>query len=224
MSRGGVADSVYRSLRAAILQGEFQPSDLLREQAVSDRYHVSRTPVREALKRLEAESLVSRTTSGLVVATLTPEETLELYVLREVLEGLAARLTAERGSDSLLLQLDLLTKTTDEEAGKGLTAGLVQQYTQFHSLVWQGSGNRRLFRIAEDLQSALHRFQTTTLTHPGRLDEALQEHRELLAAIRTRDGSRAEEVARAHMRRARDVRIIQIVSATTGGPRPVAPV
>src|SRR6267378_901054 len=114
------AETVYASLKRDILQGVLPPGSPLREEELGRSHQVSRTPVREALSRLETEGLASRhSRTGLVVSAPTLDEIVDLYVLREVLEGLAARLAAERRTELDLARLDMVLKAAEREKGTG---------------------------------------------------------------------------------------------------------
>jgi DNA-binding GntR family transcriptional regulator len=202
------ADTVYASLKDGVVKGTLAPGERLREEELARRFRVSRTPVREALGKLEVEGLVAnRPGRGLVVAELGHEEIVEIYVLREVLEGAATRLAAERATELDLARLGLVLQAIDEATDERADERVVRLNADFHHIIWRVAGNRRLLKLLNDLQDAIRRFQRLTLLYPGRMEQALEEHRALFDAIRRRDSAAAEAIAREHMRQVLKIRI-----------------
>lgn len=218
--RGAAADRVYERLRAGILAGSIAPRQRLREVDVGRRFGVSRTPAREALQRLETEGWLERDgNGGLTVSAATTREVVEVYVLREVLEGVATRLATARASETDLLMLEGCFQRMNEALVQGAPDRALALSNQFHSIIWQIAGNRQLTRIMNDLNVSLQRFARVVAQYPENMTPRFSDHAELLEAIRRRDPQSAEEVARAHMRRVRDRRIelmLQQIEATAG--------
>ena len=207
------ADTVYDRLKADILDGGLEPGERLREDALSDRFRVSRTPVREALNRLEADGLVVDSPGrGLVVAAFGEEEILEGYVIRGVLEGVAARLAAQRASDIDIHRLELLLDALEAAGAKGDVETAIRLSGEFHSQLWQLAGNRRLLKLMRDIEATMGRYQRLTMAHPGRTERAIHEHREMLEAIKARDLDRAEALGREHMQEAQKTRIAMSIA------------
>ncbi|HEY8486631.1 MAG TPA: GntR family transcriptional regulator, partial [Limnochordales bacterium] len=169
---------------------------------------VSRTPVREALRRLEAEGLIEPLPrQGLVVRDPPEEDLADLCVVREALEGLAARLAARSATQAELYRLEELYAETERAVRAQDVERLARLNDEFHRVVWQASRNRYLARQLHQLREFIFRVQgRTTLDYPGRAEEMLREHRELLDAIRAGDGQAAEQLARQHMARAHAIR------------------
>lgn len=201
----GAVTGVYEKLRADILAGGFQPDNVLSEIPLSRRYGTSRTPIREALHRLEAEQLVVRTARGMRVRKTTPEEILEIYDARIILEGAAAKAAALKRTDYDLARLD---RVRDEMRALPLTAAAKHAVTNraFHETLWQASHSATLVDLLSRLSVHLIRYSDTTLTGV-RWIEALDEHDEILEAIRNRDQDRARELAESHMTAARAARL-----------------
>jgi DNA-binding GntR family transcriptional regulator len=203
---GTTADAVYRALRHGILRGDLAPGERLRSDALANELRVSRTPVREALRKLEAEGLVAPSGSGLIVRALSEQDLTELFYVREALEGMAARLAAENATPSeiadikeLLEDMESVRRRGDVDALRGLTG-------EFHQMVCRASHNDRLLQFLKTLLDQVRQIRTSTLYGEGRPAEALKEHRNLLRAIEARDGDRAEQLARAHRRKTLDLR------------------
>ncbi len=198
--------SPYERIKQAILDGTFEPGCPLVESTVAVWCGVSRTPVREALSRLEQDGLVNRTERGMTVRERTPEEILDIYEVRIALEAAAARIAATRHTalDRLRLErLQALAEEGDEADGPVLAV----RNRDFHRGVWLATHNEALIDLLDRLNLHLLRYPITTLTAPGRWKEALQQHRDLVAAIVGHDPARAQELAEQHFATARDIRL-----------------
>jgi DNA-binding GntR family transcriptional regulator len=201
------ADAAYRALRQAILQGDLAPGERLRSDALAGDLKVSRTPVREALRKLEAEGLVARSGSGLIVREFSEQDLTELFYVREALEGMAARLAAENATPSEIADIRELLDDMETVRERGDIAGLRPLTAEFHRLVGRAAHNGRLLHSIESLLEHVRQMQTSTLLQvEGRPAEALGEHRDLLAAIEARDAERAEQLARGHRRKTLELR------------------
>lgn len=203
---GDRKQSAYEKIKDAILDGTLHPGAQLIEAFVAEWCGVSRTPVREALTRLEQDGLVERGERGLVVRDRSPEEILDIYETRIVLEATAARVAAERHTAFDRIRLERLLKATE---GIDTTDGdsLVQRNRDFHRGVWQAGHNESLVDLLNRLNLHLVRYPATTLSYPGRWETALQEHRGIVDAILRRDGRAAAELAEQHFTEARDIRL-----------------
>ncbi|MQA94115.1 MAG: FCD domain-containing protein [Streptosporangiales bacterium] len=207
-ARGRTTEAVTEALREAILDGVLAPSTWLREDMLAEIFEVSRTPVREALRRLADEGLMIKTAHhGTVVAGLSLEDILALYIVRENLEGLAARLAAARRPGSLITKLESVQSAMRRNAERGDDQRLVQQNLEFHRIIREAAGNPYLDRFLTQVEQAVRRLPGSTLTQPGRPEGMLLEHEAILDAIRTGNGEEAERSAKAHMRRAREIRL-----------------
>ena len=190
--------SVYEALRTHILDGDLPPGTPLVEAALAKRLGVSRTPIREALRRLEQDTLVERVHRGLQVRARSPAEILEIYEVRIVLEGTAARAASQRFTEIDRIRL------------RQLAASLAQRQSlnlQFHKAIWQASHNQTLIDVLERLHVHLYRYPDTTYALPGRAQSSLEEHEELMDAIFSGAGDRAATIASQHMTIARDLRL-----------------
>lgn len=196
----------YEKLKRAILEGDLAPGQALVEAALAKRYGVSRTPIREGLRRLEQDGLVYRDSHGLVVRERSPGEILDLYDTRIVLESAAARVAAERRTDhdTRLLRWALnacqQVAETDNEA-------MVEANQRFHSTMWYSTHNESLIDLLERLNLHLVRYPGTTLAAPGRWAAATAEHEQILEAVERRDGEAAANIASVHFSAARDIRL-----------------
>ncbi len=206
--RGRTTDAVTDALREAILDGVLGPTTWLREDEIAGAFRVSRTPVREALRRLADEGLVVKTANhGTTVAPLSLEDVLALYVVREDLEGVAARLAAVRCPTGLVETLDGIGAEMKEAAAQQDTAGLSRLNLAWHRALRDATGNSYLDRFLGQVEHAVRRLPASTLGYKDRAEEAVAEHDAVVRAIEARDGEAAERSAKAHMRRARQIRL-----------------
>lgn len=199
---------MYEALKEAILNGSLAPGLTLREEDLARQFQVSRTPIREALNRLASEGLAERHQgSGLVVTEIGTDDIIDLYVLREALEGLAARLAANRRTEIDLARLEVLQGLSERAVQQGDVNRVSMLNSDFHVLIWRIAGNRPLSRAINVVQQAVQRFHARTLEYPGRLEQSVQEHAAMLDAIRQRDPVTAEQIAVEHVRHVRNIRI-----------------
>ncbi|TFV83100.1 GntR family transcriptional regulator [Blastococcus sp. CT_GayMR20] len=198
--------SPYDRIRRAIIDGTFQPGVLLTESALGAWVGTSRTPVREALGRLEQDGLISRTGRGIAVIDRTPEEILDVYEAWIALEVTAARVAAVRHGLLDRGRLERLTEASERVDRRDARA-MVDVGSAFHRAVWQASCNRSLIDLLERLHPQLLRHAVTASAAPARWDEALAEHRAMVVAITDRDPERAGEATERHVRAARDVHL-----------------
>ena len=189
---------VYAELLAAIDSGVYPPGARLVETELADRFGVSRTPVREALNRLESHGLAARDTKrGLIVTVLDHDQLGELYDVREVLEGYAARLAARHAAPA---EIDVLRDMVDADR-KRATDGdaLAQSNRRFHRQLHQATHNRYLNQMLETMRRSLTLLSGTTLGIPGRGAQSIDEHEAIVDAIAARDEAAAEAAGRAHI-------------------------
>jgi DNA-binding GntR family transcriptional regulator len=203
---GTTADAVYQALRYSIVHGDLEPGERLRSDALATKLRVSRTPVREALRKLEAEGLVAQAGAGLVVRTLSEQDLTEVFYVREALEGMAARLAAENATPSEIAEIRELLEDMEAVRQRGDVGALRRLTGEFHQLVCRAAHNNRLLQSLQTLLDHVRQIQTSTLYNAGRPAAALDEHRSLLRAIEARDGDRAERAARQHRRKTLELR------------------
>jgi DNA-binding GntR family transcriptional regulator len=196
-----LGESVFRSLCQAIHDGTYRPGDRLREEEVAGRLQVSRTPVREAFGRLLTKGFVEPAGArGLVVRGLSAAEVMELYALREILEGAAARLASLQASQSEID--DLVDLEAAFEAHASDPAAMARLNRMFHEAIFRSAHNRYLNSALQNLQDFIALLGPTTFGVDGRPPAAADEHRALVAAIVARRPDEAEALARGHIREA----------------------
>jgi DNA-binding GntR family transcriptional regulator len=203
----GAANAVHDTVRRLIVSGVLTPGTRLGEEDFARQFAISRTPVREAFLRLEAERLAERNAGrSLVVAGVTPDEILEIYVVRTAVDGLAARLAADTARPQDVANLRWLNGQL-RKASDGDPAEMATLNLQFHEAIAKAGRNEFLVDLMAMVHDRVRRFGGTTFAHPGRPDGAVAEHEAIIDAIEARDPVRAEAEARRHMTNAMEVRI-----------------
>ncbi len=197
-SRRALGESVYGTIIEWLRLGKLQPGDRLVEDDVAATLNVSRTPVREALQRLQAKKLVEPTNGrGLVVRNLATGEIVELYAMREILEGAAARLAAIHAVEPEILALRDLDARFREHLDD--PAEMAEINRRMHNAILRAARNRFLDLCARDLRDTILLLGETTFVVDKRPGSAADEHRKLIDAIADRDADRAERLARFHI-------------------------
>jgi DNA-binding GntR family transcriptional regulator len=208
------ADAIYGTLRQAILRGILPAGERLTEVPIAKLFSRSRTPVREAILRLESERLAERAArGGFVVGGVSPAEVLEVYTVREVLDGVAARLAAQGILPADLDHLRWLNQQLGEAAEQRDFDAMIGLNIDFHEAVCRAGRNSLLLQIMRQIHDWVRRFPDSTFSYSGRAMEAVAEHETLLDAIARRDSEAAERIAREHMATGMKVRVAMLQNA-----------
>jgi DNA-binding GntR family transcriptional regulator len=198
--------AIAEQLRRDIASGVIQPGEKLSEARLAQRFGVSRMPVREALKELESAGFLSiEHRRGTFVKSLRPHEILDLFEVREAVEGMAARLCAHRAKNELLAQIDEVMALMAGMVEAGDQDGYGAIDARLHELIAEGAGNERLLDHYRLLVQHLSRgFLSSIVTRrEGRMQRSFAEHRSLVEALRAHDPNAAESAMRAHVRSGR---------------------
>lgn len=200
------AKDAYNLVLQAIDEGIYLPGDRLVESELADRFGVSRTPIREALQRLETQAVLVRDGRSMVVAHLDHDQLGELYTVRAELEGLAARLAAQHASAE---EVSVLQDMVAQDQGLlGNPMALARANRRFHHQIHLASHNRFLIQQLEMVHRTMALLATTTFAVAGRDAEALDEHRAIVEAISARDGDAAASALRKHISQAYKTRLM----------------
>ncbi|MBC7145040.1 MAG: GntR family transcriptional regulator [Thioclava marina] len=195
----------YTLILEAIDEGIYRPGDRLVESELAERFGVSRTPVREALQRLETQQMLARDGRSLIVASLDHNQLAELYVVRAELEALAARLAAKHAAPE---EVRVLQNMIDEDRGQlEDPEALSRANRRFHHQIHLASHNRYLVQQLDLVHRSMALLATTSLAVKGRGTAALDEHQAIVDAIRDGDGEAAAQALRAHISRAFETRL-----------------
>jgi DNA-binding GntR family transcriptional regulator len=205
-----ITERVYTQIRQAIVEGEIAAGSKLSEPELARHYGVSRGPLREAMRRLEAASLVElKANIGARVVALSSAQLLEIYLVREALEGMAGRLAAENMPDQQIINLRALLETHQRHMERlqdsdGWAYFQKEGDLDFHYRIVQGSGNSRLIRLlCNDLYHLVRMYRFQFGMSSPRARPAYDEHRLIVDAIEARDGEQAEMLMRFHIRASR---------------------
>lgn len=203
------SEFVYASLRDAIWEGRFAPNERIPEEEIARSLGVSRTPVREALRRLQERGLLTvgagRT---LVVAELSKAQVFELYAMREILEGSAARFAAQHASET---EIDILQHLLGEfDKHRNDPRALVSLNRRFHGAICEAAHNRYLIQTLDGMHDSLALLHSNTFRVPNRREQSDAEHRRIVQAIKRRDPDAAEKAAREHVRQAQRTRFAML--------------
>lgn len=205
----GLGQKAYQAIIEAIEDGSLIPNSRIVEDKLAAEFNMSRTPVREALQRLEAEGLlVHEPRKGLILSQLTQEKIVELYRMREVLEGAAAAFAAQHASAAEIEVLQQLCRHENEVLVDPVLGA--RHNRKLHQSIFRAAHNSYLLRNLSTLTSSLALLGNYTRHIEGRAEQAAREHAEIVAAIASRDPQRAEEIARAHIRAAQEARLKDI--------------
>lgn len=202
--RAEAAAQHYRRIRQDILDGAFPAGTVLHETALTERYGVSRTPIREALARLEHDGLLDRAARGYRVRSGTPEDVLDIYEARIALEAVAAANAATRATELELARLEGL------HAEAGATADLAavrRLHSAWHQELWAAAHNATVLSLLTRLTAQLRIYDSHRSEDPTDLEQSHAEHEQIMAALRSRDAAAARSDIGAHLDRSRDLRL-----------------
>ncbi|MDD2542657.1 MAG: GntR family transcriptional regulator [Desulfuromonadaceae bacterium] len=205
---GSKQEIAYQYIKNAILNNEYAPDAMLVEGALCEQLGFSKTPIREALRRLATEKYVeSIPEKGTFVTKLSLEDLIGIYEVREALEGMAARICAVRKDTTFIDRLQTCFDNTYSDLIEGKSELTVKEDMTFHHLILEGSRNKNLINLSNSIIEQINRFASTTINDPERLKLSFFEHKEVLNAIMTGDADLAEKKIREHIRSVKDYQI-----------------
>ena len=199
-----IADQVFDELEKEILSGVFERGEMLTEIKLSERLGVSRTPIREALRRLEQERLIEATSKGVRVIGIQMPDISDICEIRMRLEGLAARWVAERATDEEIRELQDAVELQEFYTQKGDSESLKNTDSRFHQIIYALCGSPIMRDTLEPLHRKLLKYRKASLSFPDRAYQSLHEHQAILQAIQARDGDEAEELTVLHIKNAKE--------------------
>jgi DNA-binding GntR family transcriptional regulator len=190
---------IYDQLHDGIVSGRYRPGERLDLDAIAEHAGTSRTPVREAMRRLESEGLVTSIPHrGYIVSELSVAEIVELYHIRAVLEGLAARLAAHNLTPEEVRFLRKLVHSMQVHLSNGLPEKVLALNRPFHEIIYRAAKAPLLYEYINNLYASTSRYRSLTATFPGRADELVAEHAALAEALISGNAEEAERITNAH--------------------------
>ena len=200
MDKYSLRGQVFQEIREDILKGKFKENEELREATLGKELGVSRTPVREALRQLELEGLVHIIPNkGAYVTVITEKDVHDIYMTRSMLEGLCARWAAEHISEEQIQEMEEVLLLTEYHLDRGNAEQLAELDGKFHEVLYDASQSRILRHILSDFHKYVQVARKRSVKKEDREKKSLEEHREILNALRTGDADRAEELAHIHI-------------------------
>ena len=191
---------VFQKIREDILAGNYAEKEELREAAISKELGVSRTPVREALRQLELEGLVTIVPNkGAHVNGISAKDVRDIYTIRSYLEGLCARWACEHITEEQLEGLEEIVCISEFRISKGHREQMAEMDSRFHVLLYASCGSKILEHVLTDYHQYVERVRRNTLSSLERATEAVQEHKSILNALRNKDADTAEKLANEHI-------------------------
>lgn len=192
---------VFNKIREDILYGRFKKNDELRETSLSTELGVSRTPVREAIRQLELEGLVSVIPNkGAIVTGIDEKDVQDIYSMRSVLEGLGARWAVQNLTDEQIEQLEEIVYLSEFHLRKGHLDSLYELDNKFHGIIYEASNSRQLRHVLSDFHHYVERNRQASLSSYERAVISVKEHAELVEAFKNRNMDEAEKLANLHIR------------------------
>lgn len=197
-----IADTVFDRIEADILNGNLKRGDVLTELKLCEMLSVSRTPVREAMGRLRQEGLIEESGKGAVILGISERDLADIYEIRLRVEGLATAMCAEAITDEQLKELEEKVALQEYYTGRREADSIKNLDSEFHRLIYSYCGSRILSELLTDLHRKVQRYRRNSVEDPARAAAAAKEHAEILAALKSRDRDRAEQLAVAHIQNA----------------------
>ena len=194
-------DVIFETLRRSIISGDIKPGERLMEVSLAEQMGVSRTPVREAIRRLEAEGLVTMIPrKGTHVSELSVKDIMDVLEVRTVLDQLATSLAAKHMQPAQVKALEIIHKQYISNVEKDNMEGAIRKDVEFHDVIYAASGNPRLVAVASSLREHVYRFRVIYMKDNLIAENVLHEHEEILEALRNAQGSKASELAERHIK------------------------
>ncbi|QXE17432.1 GntR family transcriptional regulator [Clostridium sp. 001] len=203
---GYIRDSVFSILRNAILDGKLEPGQRLIERNIADQLKISRTPVREAIRKLEFEKLVTHIPrKGVVVSGFTKEDIEEIQIIRISLEALSCSIAASKIKECELERLESINNKMLEEYQKGNVSKSILLNRKFHEVIYKAAESPHLYYFVSTLREYISKFTKLTYTKSGRLQEVFNEHNEIIKSLRQHNSDKSYNSAKRHIEKSNEV-------------------
>lgn len=201
MTEHSLSGRVYHRIRDGILSGTYTPNEELKEKSIGDELGVSRTPVREALRQLELEGLVSIIPNkGAYVVAISVQDIKDIYEIRSLLEGLCAKWAAEKATEEQLAELEENVYLTEFHLKKENWEQIYELDNRFHELLYEACDSRELQQVLTNYHQYVQRIRRITLGKQQRAVNSTEEHRRIVEALKAHDPTQAQRSAKEHIR------------------------
>ena len=199
-------EHVYTGVKNAIISGDFQPGKRLIEERLAADMVTSRTPVREAIQKLEKEGLIFRLPrGGFAVKAVTEAEVEEVLGLRSVLEGYAGYLATSRITEPEMKQLENIILKEDECLANLNVEEFIRLDGEFHDVLYKAAKNARLYALLHDLRDYMYRYRVIILRYQRKPHLAVQDHKQMVASMKAKSPRQVEKLVRKHVSRGKDI-------------------
>jgi len=203
-------------IKDAIISGTLKPGERVPEQEIAENFGISRTPIREAFRQLESEGFITVTPrKGAVVSPITDRDVSEFYDIKSLLEGYAARTACSKLTSKEIKRLETLNAQMERCAEKNDVKGFFKLDHQFHDTFLKACGNDKLCALIHHLVQQFERFRITAMALPGRMNDSVKQHNEIIEAFKANDTARVEALVKANAERGRDTLVEELRRATT---------
>ncbi len=197
-----ISDQVFENLERDILSGKYERGEILTEMKLSEALGVSRTPIREALRRLAQEHIIEIGTKGAVVIGISEEDIAIIYEIRRRIEGIASAMAATRASDEDIEALRSIVELQEFYTEKGKADSIKEEDSEFHRKLYEMSGSTPLSDTLESLHKKVVKYRKASVSNTGRATNSLKEHRAIFEAVAAHDAALAEKLTVTHVENA----------------------
>ena len=195
-----LSEDIADSIKAAIIKGKFKPGEKISEGDLAESMGISRTPLREAFRKLENEGFIEIIPrKGAVVTGISLREVNDLYEIKSTLEGLAARLASANMKDKDIKKLEKINDELKDHIDRNDLEAFYRAHTKFHEVFVKLSENRRLIRMISNLNDHFKRFGIVSMTLPGQYESAIKQHEGIIRAFKSGDEKVVEEKVRTNV-------------------------
>lgn len=199
-----LADQVYEQLEGDILSGKYKKGEIITENKISEALGVSRTPVREAMRRLAHEHMIEESGKGSVIIGISPEDMLDVFEVRIRVEGLATARAAERITEKELKELKEALEMQEFYTYKDDPEHIRNTDTAFHKIIYRCCGSTTLYDTLMPMHKKVRKYRRVSVTHKDRAKKSIEEHKAIYEALLNRDSAAAEKAAVEHIKNAKE--------------------
>ena len=204
-------EKIVDYLKESIIKGYLKPGERIAEPELAEKFGVSRTPVREALRQLESEGFLTvLPRKGATVSPITDKDVQEFYAIKSLLEGYAARIACERMAERDIRKMEELNEQMRTFAEKEDVKSFFRCDNRFHDVFLKACGNDKLYNLVHSLVQQFERFRITALSVPGRMKDSVRQHEEIIDAFRKRDAERVERLVKANAEKGAEILVQEI--------------